>query len=265
MNKYNIFLVALWAEILKAWKSRILWGTVIFFIVVPGMMSLIMFAQMHPEISAKLGIIGDKAEMMKFGDASWPSFFKLLMMGLAGIGPVGIGFVTSWIFGREFSENTFKDIIVLPISRHYIVMAKFVVVAMWSVLLSIIFYAVSLLIGFSMELPEFSKQALSQNVVIFTITTLLNITLCTPVAFFACYSRGYLVPFGFVILTLIMANFSGLLGLGPYFPWSIPGLIGMPPGTEGMELTIASYIILILSSLLGLLGTLAFWRFADHS
>jgi len=53
---------------------------------------------------------------------------------------------------------------------------------------------------------------------IYIATSLLTILLCTPVAFFASYGRGYLLPMGFVILTLLMANFTGLLGLGLYFP-----------------------------------------------
>jgi len=55
-----------------------------------------------------------------------------------------------------------------------------------------------------------------------------------------------------------------LLGLGPYFPWAIPGLCSAPSGTEGMQLTVASYIILFLTFLLGLGGTLAWWRYADQ-
>ncbi len=61
-----------------------------------------------------------------------------------------------------------------------------------------------------------------------------------------------------------MANFTGLLGLRLYFPWAIPGLLSVPAGTEGMQLTVASYIILLFTSFLGLGGTLAWWRYADQ-
>jgi ABC-2 type transport system permease protein len=69
---------------------------------------------------------------------------------------------------------------------------------------------------------------------------------------------------GFIILTLIIANFTGLVGLGPYFPWAIPGIYSAPAGTEGMQLGLSSYIILVFTSLLGLAGTITWWRFADQ-
>jgi ABC-2 type transport system permease protein len=70
---------------------------------------------------------------------------------------------------------------------------------------------------------------------------------------------------GIVILTLIVANFTGLVGLGPYFPWAIPGIYSAPAGTEGMQLSTASFIILLFTSIVGLIGTLAWWRFADQT
>jgi ABC-2 type transport system permease protein len=69
---------------------------------------------------------------------------------------------------------------------------------------------------------------------------------------------------GFVILTLIVANFTGLVGLGPYFPWAIPGIYSAPTGTEGMQLVLSSYFILVFTSVLGFAGTITWWRFADQ-
>jgi ABC-2 type transport system permease protein len=61
-----------------------------------------------------------------------------------------------------------------------------------------------------------------------------------------------------------MANFIGLVGLGPYFPWAIPGIYSVPSGDEGMQLNAVSYLILATTFVLGLAGTLAWWRFADQ-
>ena len=52
---------------------------------------------------------------------------------------------------------------------------------------------------------------------------------------------------------MIMANFSGLVGFGPYFPWSIPGLFGVSSVSGGGDhLLPVSYFILFLTSLSGL-------------
>jgi ABC-type transport system involved in multi-copper enzyme maturation permease subunit len=254
----------LWVECLKIRKSKMFWATIIFFVFVSGMMGLIMFVQKYPEISGKLGMIGDKASMLRFGEPNWQNYFKLLMQSISGVGLVGIGFVTSWVFGREFSDNTIKDILALPVSRVYIVLSKFIVVAIWFVILSLIYFVSGLLIGLLVDLPGFSYDLLLQSICTYAITSLLILFLSTPVAFIASYSRGYMLALGFVILTMILANFSGLVGLGPYFPWSVPGLYCTLSATVTMQLNIVSYIILTGTSILGLYGTIAFWRFADH-
>jgi len=256
--------VTFWVEYLKIRKSKMFWATVLFFMFVSSMMGLIMFVQKYPDISGKLGMIGNKASMLRFGEPNWSNYFKLLIQGIAGVGLVGIGFVASWVFGREFSDHTLKDILALPVSRSSIVLSKFCVVTIWSVILSTVYYASGFVIGLLIDLPGLSAGIVFQNAYTYAVTALLILFLCTPVAFFASCGRGYMLPLGFVILTLILANFSGLIGFGPYFPWAIPGLYGTQAVTEGMQLNIVSYSILIATGLLGLFGTLAFWRFADQ-
>jgi len=257
-------IVALGVEILKIRKSKVFWLSVLFFMFVAFMMGLMMFVSKYPEIAGQLGMVGTKASMLRIGEANWKNYFTLLNQGIAGIGLVGYGFITSWVFGREYSDHTVKDLLALPVSRDSIVKSKLIVVAVWSIVVSIIFFLFSLLMGKVVGLSSWSPEVVWKFTGIYSAICLLSVLLCTPVAFVASYSRGYLVPLGFVILTLIIANFSGLVGLGPYFPWSIPGIISVPSGSEEMYLNLASYIILAATSLLGLFGTIALWRYADH-
>jgi len=257
-------LATLWAESLKIRKSKILWITILAFIFIAFMMGLLMFVQKYPEISSKLGMIGTKASMLRFGKADWPTYLGLLTQSISGIGLIGFGFVTSWVFGREYSDRTVKDLLALPVSRSFIVLSKFIVVVIWCVLLSFILLAFGLIVGGIIHISGWSSEIVSQNAYKYIVTSLLTILLCTPVAFFASYGRGYLPPMGFVILTLIIAQFTGLVGLGPYFPWAIPGVYSVGAGTEGMQLGVASFIILFFSTVLGLIGTFAWWRFADQ-
>jgi ABC-type transport system involved in multi-copper enzyme maturation permease subunit len=260
----RFILVTLWVEGLKIRRSKMFWATILFFILVSSMMSLVMFVQKYPEISGKLGMMGDKASMLRFGEPDWKNYFRLLIEGIAGVGLVGIGFITSWIFGREFSDHTIKDILALPVSRVYIVLSKFIMVILWSVILSIIYFTFGIAFGLLVDLPGLSAQTIFENCKIYCVTSILLILLCTPVAFLASYTKGYIFPIGFVILTMILANFSGLVGLGPFFPWAVPGLYGVPSGSENMQLNCVSYIILVCTSLTGLFGTIALWRYADQ-
>jgi ABC-2 type transport system permease protein len=226
------------------------------------MMGLMMFVARNPEMAAKLGMVGTKATL--FGTNDWEGFTGLLIQSMATIGYIGFGFVTSWVFGREFSERTMKDILALPVSRSSIVTSKFILIIIWCVLLTVILYGTGLLIGNFIDIDGWSKDVISGFTVNYFTTSFLTMLLCTPVAFFACYGRGIIAPIGFMIITLIMAQFIALVGLGPYFPWAIPGVFTVPAGTIGMELSLISYIILFVTSLVGFSGTVAWWRLADQ-
>jgi ABC-2 type transport system permease protein len=249
-------------EFIKLRRSGIFWITIIIFVFIPLMMGLMMFVAKNPLMAAKLGMVGTKATL--FGRNDWSGFLGLLIQSLPSIGYIGFGFVTSWVFGREFTDRTLKDILALPVSRTSIVIAKFIVICIWCILLTLILYSVGLFIGCVIDISGWSAQLFSQFTEKFIQTSFLTLLLCTPVAFFACYGRGIIAPIGFLIFSLVMAQFIGLIGLGPYFPWAIPGVFTVPAGTEGMQLLLSSYIILVFTSLLGFYGTIAWWRYADH-
>ncbi len=256
-------MATLWAESLKVRKSGVFWLSFVFFVFITLMMGLLMFIQMHPEISGRLGIIGTKASLLRFGEPGWKNYFALLNQGIAAIGMIGYGFITSWVFGREYSDRTVKDILALPVSRSYIVLSKFIIVVIWSILLTLAFFIFAIISGKIAGLPGWSVPVISEFTGTFTAVSLLTILLCTPVAFFACAGRGYLLPLAFIILTMMLANFTGVVGLGPYFPWAIPGILSVPR-TDDIHLKTASYIILFMTSILGYIGTLAWWCFSDQ-
>ena len=257
-------IIALQIEILKVRKSRVFWLILVFFAFIPCMMGLLMFVQKYPEISGKLGLIGTKASLMRFVESNWPNFFNLLNQTNAAIGLIGYGFVTTWVFGREYTDHTMKDLLALPISRIDIAISKFLVVFIWCSIISIEFYLTSLIIGQMINLPGLSAGFILESFGRYGMTSLLTFLLCTPVAFFAGYGRGFLLPFGIIILTLIMANFTGLVGIGSYFPWAMPGIYSVQNGPEGLQLAPASYIILFITSFAGFAGTLAWWIYADQ-
>ncbi|HUV07130.1 MAG TPA: hypothetical protein VMX75_05335, partial [Spirochaetia bacterium] len=52
----------------------------------------------------------------------------------------------------------------------------------------------------------------------------LTLALMSPVAILASVGRGYLPPFGWVILTLFLSQLIAAMGWGSWFPWSVPAL-----------------------------------------
>jgi ABC-2 type transport system permease protein len=254
---------ALWAEYLKIKRSRILWLTILAFSIAPLMGALFVFIIRNPELAHNAQSLAVKAQMVSFS-ADWPSFLGILSQAIGVGGVLVFGFVASWVFGREYSDHTAKDLLALPVSRSAIVLSKMMAIFLWCLALSLTVLLLGLALGFMINLPGWPGPVLFAHLKTFFITAFLTFLLCPPVAFFASMGRGYLAPLGFVVFVLVMGQIIAALGLGAYFPWAVPGLFSGMAGAEQAQIPGFSYIILVMTSLTGFLGTLIWWHFADQ-
>jgi len=250
---------AIWVEILKFRRSKVPLLTGLGFLLVPLMGGFFMVILQDPEFAKQVGLISAKAQLMA-GVADWPTYLELLAQATAIGGLILFSLIGSWVFGREYSDRTVKDLLALPTSRSVIVLAKFVVVALWSVALIAMIYLVGLGVGTSVALPQVPLPVILQGGVTLVITAGLTIASITPIIFFASAGRGYLPPLGVAILAIFLAQMIGIAGWGEYFPWSIPALY-----SQGVNFGMVSYIIVILTGIAGVAGTFIWWELADQT
>jgi ABC-2 type transport system permease protein len=251
---------AIWVEMLKARRSKMPLLTTLGFSVFPLALGFFMFVLKDPELARRYWLISAKAQIVVGRAADWPTYLRLLALSSAMGGFLLFSLIASWVFGREYSDRTVKDLLALPTSRSAIVLAKFVVVASWSAALTALSCLVGLGVGAAVGLPEASMQVILQGGVTVAIAACLTIAVVTPTAFFASAGHGYLPPMGVALLVLFLVQVVGQAGWGDYFPWSIPALYaqGENPGT-------VSYVIVILTSIAGIAGTLFWWELADQT
>jgi ABC-2 type transport system permease protein len=165
------------------------------------------------------------------------------------------------VFGREFADGTLQDLLAVPVQRLSILLAKFIVVAIWSAALSIVIFILGLVMGAMIKLPGGSIHVILQGSALLAITACLVIAVVMPFALFASVGRGYMLPMGVAILSLIMANLVMVVGWGEYFPWAVPLLYAQGKSS----LTPISYWIVVITGLAGVVGTYLWWKFADQS
>lgn len=253
------------AEMLKNRHSQIIWITFLAFSLAPlfgGTFMLLMKGNGYEGLS---GAFKSKAVLLSF-EANWNSYLGLLSQAVGVGGVLIFGFVASWLFGREYSDGTAKDLLSLPISRVKLLNAKFIYYTFWCFALVISNLLLGLLIGFALNLPGWNVDLFAENIKIYFITTILIILLNTPIAFFAIAGKGYLTPLGIVAILLVLAQIIGAMGIGNYFPWAVPGLYSGSGGTDmKADLNVLSYLILVLTSIAGYLSTIIWWKFADQT
>ena len=251
----------IWIELRKAIRSRMPLWTALGSLFMPLGIAFLIFVARNPEISQKLGLISAKANLVAYAATDWPAYLGLFGQIIAAGGFFLFVLVISWVFGREFADGTLKDMLAVPVPRSSILLAKFIVVAVWSVGLSLVIFIAGLVMGALIKLPGGSQPVILQGSALVVITAGLVIAVVLPFAFFASVGRGYLLPMGVAVLALMMANLVAVLGWGEYFPWAVPGLFAQGKGA----LPPVSYWIVFLTGLAGMLATYLWWKYADQN
>lgn len=252
------------AEWIKVRSARIVWVTFIAFGLAPVMGGVFIVILSNPETMAQSGMLSTKARMVGFG-ADWNSYLGLLTQAMGVGGIMVFGFVASWLFGREYSDGTAKDLLALPASRTHILNAKFMMYIGWCLALAVSNLVIGSLIGLSLQVAPATSELVRINLSNYFVTTILTILPGTPIAFFAIWGKGYLPPLGFVALTLVFAQIIAATGYGSYFPWSVPGLYSGSGGEYKEQLDVWSYLIVVFTGLAGYLATILYWRLADQT
>ena len=251
----------IWIELRKAIRSRMPLWTSLGSLFMPLGIAFLIFASKNPEISQKLGLISAKANLIAYSATDWPTYFRLFGQIIAAGGFFLFVLAVSWVFGREFADGTLKDLLAVPVQRSSILLAKFTVVAIWSAALTVVILMVGLVMGAIIALPGGSIGVTLQGSALLAMTACLVIAVALPFALFASVGRGYLLPLGVAVLTLMMANVVAIAGWGEYFPWAVPALYAQGKSS----LAPVSYWIVFLTAPAGMIATHLWWKYADQN
>lgn len=260
----NGFLSSLWAETLKARRSKVPLLASIGFTLAPLMDGLFMFIMKDPERAREMGLLSVKAQLA-MSTADWTTFFTVLTQAIAVGGVIVFSIVTAWIFGREFSDHTAKDLIALPTSRENIVTAKLIVISAWVFVTVLWVYLVGLFVGSVVDIPGWTNELALQSFRDVLATAGMTLLLMAPVAFIASMGRGYLPPLAWAVLTIFFSQIIAATGWGDWFPWSVPALYSGVVGPRSEQLGIHSYVLVILGGVAGFAATFWWWRNADQT
>ena len=251
----------IWMELRKAIRSRMPVWTALGSLFMPLGIAFLIFVSKNPEISKKLGLVSVKANLLAYSGTDWTAYLGLSGQLIAAGGFFLFILAISWVFGREFADGTLKDMLAVPVHRSSILLAKFIVVALWSAALAVVILIFSLALGALIRLPGGSLSIILQGSMLLLGTACLVFAVVMPFALIASVGRGYLLPLGVAILTLMMTNLVALAGWGDYFPWAVPGLYAqgrssLPP---------ISFLIVFFTGLAGLIATHLWWKYADQN
>lgn len=132
--------------------------------------------------------------------------------------------ITAYLFSREYTENTYKTILPIPISRRKLLLGKFITLFFWIVMLTVVTWAGILILSgiynsiFGMEGYNVSI-AIEWFLKFFVVSILMYLTV-TPFAYIAIKTKGFVAP---VIVSAVIVMGSAALSnqdFGALYPWT---------------------------------------------
>ena len=257
------FTAAVRVELLKLRRSRTGWITALAFALVALVDGLFMVILKDPAAARSWGLLGAKAQLtVSVADTPTALGFLAEATGIGGLFIFGLVFI--WVFGREFTDRTVKDLLALPVGRTTIVAAKFTVAAAWCLMLAAWTGALGVVVVTGLRLPDAGAGTVWSALLRLLLTAIMTIALVAPFALLASVARGYLAPVGGILLATFLGQIVAALGYGGYFPWAVPALYAGISGVRTRPGPVG-YLLVALVGLAAVLGTGTWWRRADQS
>jgi bacitracin transport system permease protein len=143
------------------------------------------------------------------------SFYFVILIGT----PL-FGVLAAWLFNREFSENTLKDILAIPVSRSALIVSKLalflfsiLVLSLWSCLLGCI-------LAFIGNLPGGSLSVIARYFAIFALDGWYLFLLSTPIVFATLLFRDYVPVIIFTVCITLVSVMVSNSEYQAFYPWT---------------------------------------------
>ncbi len=194
-------------------------------------------------------------------DKTWITFLNgTFFMYTSIIGLMGFGILSSWTFGREYQDQTFKDMLALPIKRTSIICAKFLALELSYIVITAVAILVTFLLGFCFHMTGFNLTITAEMVRLLVVSTMFNVGLSFLYPFISSITRGILAPISISFVALIIAVMFGSQPIGRFVPWSVPGIYLVNPQLINKLSTLSISVVVLL----GVYGTIIWWNFIDQ-
>lgn len=250
---------AVTVEVLKLRRSPVaLTTTALLAIVVP----LLCIGFLAIAEGGGAGAAALKAQAMVVGDG-WDGYLGLLAQMMAVAMFIGPGVVVAWAFGREFSDRTFPSLFALPVSRSATASAKFLVLLIWGLALTVLLLLTAVAFGLVAGVGPIDLTDLMSSLARLTLAGFLTATIALTIGLVASIGRGYLPAIGAIVLLTVAAQVSVLFGSGGWFPYAAPGLYAIAGAGGVADVSVAQLLLVPATSAFVAWITVRWWERAE--
>src|SRR5690625_672176 len=189
-------------------------------------------------------------------------FYNVNLYTVLIIGVPLYGVVTTYLFTREYTENTLKNILTIPVSRMSFIMSKTLLLFMWIMMLTVIAWGITLVLGLLMQFNGLSSSMLTESIKQFSIGGILLFILSSPIILVTLVMKNYVPTIIFTVVITLINVMGGNSEHRALFPWAAAGDIANHtlPSTYPPEY---SYITITATALTGFIAMIVYFKKVD--
>src|SRR5699024_7721615 len=131
--------------------------------------------------------------------------------------------VTTYLFNREYVENTIKNIVTIPVSRVSFIMSKTLLLFMWIMMLTMIAWFLTLFLGLLTQFDGLDISLLVESFKEFSIGGVLLFILSTPIILVTLVMKNYVPTIIFTVVITLINVMGGSSEHRALFPWAAAG------------------------------------------
>lgn len=201
----------LYCEFLKLKRSKMFFISVLGAMVAPVMV----FAGL---IKAK---ITEPNKVITYWDMlEQTNLYVLLLFGV-----IVYGVIAAYLFSREYTENTLKSVLTIPISKGAFLTSKFLMLFAWIMILTTVAWVSTLFLSIVGNAAEFSFDVIIQSLKEYFLGAFLLYFTMSPFVFITLWLKNLVTPI-IATATVVLGNVAlANEDLAVLFPWTSPYLI----------------------------------------
>ncbi|MCE1254266.1 MAG: ABC transporter permease [Anaerolineae bacterium] len=191
-------------------------------------------------------------------DAFWQTNFYIVAL----IGMLLYGVVTSYLFSREYMENTLKSLLTIPVSRLAYIFSKLVLLLLWISTLTLAAWVLTLILGIIGQFQGLNYEVLVSSLKAYMLGGFLLFLLSTPIIFVTLLLKNYVPTVVFTIMIGMVNIVIWQSEYRPFFPWSAAAVIVQNHFPPEFAPEVA-YISIAAASLCGLFASIIYFSKSD--
>lgn len=186
------------------------------------------------------------------------NLYVLLLFGI-----IVYGVIAAYLFSREYTENTLKSVLTVPVSKGAFLTAKFLMLFVWMMILTALAWVSTLLLSIVGNAAEFSAAVIIQSLKEYFLGAFLLYFTMSPFVFLTLWLKNLVSPI-IAVAAVVLGNVAlANEYLAVLFPWSSPYLIASGDMAKYGYSTQTALVIIFVVSFIGIFTSFVYFKKQD--